>query len=175
MPARASRMMWPIQLPYGLSQYHRHVRTTEKGVALPYGECPRWHAVTLQQLSSVTSTTPSTPSVTLNLDTLNSDTLNSGPHQHSPSQRHKKTSKALPERLSLPRDGCRWVGVSTVQDCGYASEGETQEDTQATIRSRQYKSKCRQDCGEEKEEHLAPETSSTRLTTWRMSGPAHND
>ena len=51
--------MWPIQLPYGLSRYRRHVQTTGKGVALPYDEAPRWQPLTLQQLSSITLTTSS--------------------------------------------------------------------------------------------------------------------
>lgn len=51
--------MWPIQLPYGLSRYHRHVQTTGKGVALPYDEAHRWQSLTLQQLSSITLTTSS--------------------------------------------------------------------------------------------------------------------
>lgn len=52
--------MWPIQLPYGLSVYHRHVKKEGKGPALPYGERPCWQVLTLQQISSTSavSTTP---------------------------------------------------------------------------------------------------------------------
>jgi hypothetical protein len=52
--------LWPLQLPYGLSEYHRHVQTKGKGILLPYGEYPRWQVLSLQQFSSVAATTSNT-------------------------------------------------------------------------------------------------------------------
>ncbi|KAH6629435.1 hypothetical protein C7974DRAFT_424475 [Boeremia exigua] len=60
--------MWPIELPYGLSHYHRHAQMTGKASALPYGERPRWQALTLQQLTSGTLAAPSTSSAIRNSD-----------------------------------------------------------------------------------------------------------
>ncbi|KAF1850582.1 uncharacterized protein K460DRAFT_412269 [Cucurbitaria berberidis CBS 394.84] len=53
---------WPIQLPYGLSQNHRHARTEGKAVALPYGDHMRWQIPSLGWLSTAAVTSPSSPS-----------------------------------------------------------------------------------------------------------------
>lgn len=55
--------LWPMQLPYGLSSYHRHVQTGGQAVALHQGEHPRWQRLTLQEISSVNLTTPNASSV----------------------------------------------------------------------------------------------------------------
>lgn len=95
---RIEMALWPLQLPYGLSHYHRHVQMTGKAVALPYGEHPRWQLLTLQQLLSVPTAT-SSPSVT----------HSSTAHQPSTSQTTTKPSKRHREKS---RDGDMGVARS---------------------------------------------------------------
>lgn len=80
--------MWPIQLPYGLSEYHRHVQTTGRGVALPYGGGPRWQNVALQQLPYVSLTTSSTTQTTYS---STSDQTHRHQLQHRPWRRRRST------------------------------------------------------------------------------------
>lgn len=55
--------MWPIQLPYGLSEHHRCFQTSGGLPVIQYGAFPRWQVFTLEQLATVALATPpaSTP------------------------------------------------------------------------------------------------------------------
>lgn len=50
--------MWPIQLPYGLSEHHRCFQTSGQLPVIKHGAFPRWQVLTLEQLAAVTLATP---------------------------------------------------------------------------------------------------------------------